>query len=260
MTRVLDQVRPAGTISGLARPLPRPLARLLLHTIAQHPSIASQQEINPACRARKSNNSKSNELITFQWMLCECDLAGGEVRDLSLLCAAPVHQASAHHVVGVAALATVGVAHAVHPLHRDRVAGRLRACLDLFGIPPPPPVRPYYRTDLTAEKAVGQRDEESLEGEKNVPGDYEDGCEGGVRLGGPHYGDQVGDAKQRHDHYERLGGPQVDRLCVLRWVSDVAVPQLGDDHGHDPDEEDSVTEENCAYGDHVGHHLHHSTG
>ena len=66
------------------------------------------------------------------------------------------------------------VTDVVHPLHGNGVPGRVWSEADIVCIPPGVPVALDHRADLAVEEAVGQGDEEPLEGEQNTPDDDED--------------------------------------------------------------------------------------
>ena len=62
----------------------------------------------------------------------------------------------------------------------------------------------YYLVCRPIEEAVGECDEEALEGEEHVPGEDEDGGHGGGGALGAHDREDVGDAQHRHDDDQRL--------------------------------------------------------
>ena len=81
-----------------------------------------------------------------------------------------------------------------------------------------------HAAHLAVEEAVGERDEEALEGDEEGPGEDEDSGKGVIRLSGADNGDDVGDAEERHDNDEGLGRPEVD---VLSRVMNIIRPQFG---------------------------------
>merc|ERR1719206_1673669 len=68
----------------------------------------------------------------------------------------------------------------VESLHCYRVASRIRSLPYVLGVTPSLPVALHHGAHLPVQEAVGQGDEESLEGEKNIPCENEDCLQSGV--------------------------------------------------------------------------------
>ena len=100
-------------------------------------------------------------------------------------------------------------------LNRNRVPLVSLAGPDVLVIAPPLPVHPDDGADLAVQEAVGEADEESLEGEKNIPCEDEDCLQCCLRMRRAHYSDKVGDPKERDDDYQGLHGSQVHILCLV---------------------------------------------
>ena len=100
-------------------------------------------------------------------------------------------------------------------LDRDGVSLVALATPNVLVIAPPLPVHPYDGADLAVQEAVGEADEESLEGEKNIPCQDEDCLQGCLRMRGSHYSDKVSDPEERDDDDQGLHGSQVDILCLV---------------------------------------------
>ena len=101
----------------------------------------------------------------------------GEVGELGVLGAAAVLDVGegGDGVVAVGgSLPGDVVTDVVHALHGNGVPGRVWSEADIVCIPPGVPVALDHRADLAVEEAVGQGDEEPLEGEQNTPDDDED--------------------------------------------------------------------------------------
>ena len=97
-------------------------------------------------------------------------------------------------------------------LDRDRVP---LATPDIFVIAPPLPVHSDDGADLAVQETVGKADEESLEGEKNIPCKDEDCLQCSLRMRRSNYSDEIGDPKERDDDYQGLHGSQVHILCLV---------------------------------------------
>ena len=67
-------------------------------------------------------------------------------------------------MVGVRPLPAEVITDTVQPLHGYRVACRVRSLTYVLGVAPSIPVSPHHGAHLTIQEAVGQSDEESLEG------------------------------------------------------------------------------------------------
>ena len=85
-------------------------------------------------------------------------------------------------MVGVGPLPTEVVTHTVQPFHCDRVSGRVWSLPYVLGVTPSSPVGLHHTTHLPIQETVGQSDEKSLEGEENIPGEYEDCLQRSVWL------------------------------------------------------------------------------
>ena len=109
-----------------------------------------------------------------------CD--GGGVGHLTLLGSPPVHQGAPDHVVRIGSrpLPCKIITDTVESLHCYRVASRIRSLPYVLGVTPSLPVALHHGAHLPVQEAVGQGDEESLEGEKNIPCENEDCLQSGV--------------------------------------------------------------------------------
>ena len=103
-------------------------------------------------------------------------------------------------------------------LDRNRVPFRALTSPDVLVVPQSLPVHLHHGAHLTVEEAVGQTDEESLEGEKNIPGEDEDCLWCCLWVRGSHYGYQVCDAEERDDDYQCLHCSQVNILCLTMFM------------------------------------------